>query len=74
MALSPTDLDLIPDCEVGEIFMNSRITRARWRREGGGPPFIKIGRRVFYRREQIAEWMKSREARSTAELRSRVSK
>ena len=29
------------------------------RREGDGPPFLKIGRLVRYRRQHIEEWLRS---------------
>lgn len=35
------------------------IQRERARREG--PPFIRIGRRVFYRKAAIADWLLARE-------------
>ncbi|MCA1775709.1 MAG: helix-turn-helix domain-containing protein [Loktanella sp.] len=35
------------------------IQRERARREG--PPFIKLGRRIFYRREAIEAWLLAQE-------------
>ena len=73
MPLTPADFDLIPDDDADPIFLNSKITRGRWRREGGGPPFIKIGRRIFYPRAKLADWISSREALSTAEFKAEAS-
>ena len=28
-----------------------------WRRRGKGPPFTRIGRRVFYRKSAVVEWL-----------------
>ena len=72
MPLTPADFDLIPDDDADPIFGNSKITRGRWRREGGGPPFIKIGRRIFYPRAKLADWIRGREASSTAELKQKL--
>lgn len=36
----------------------------RWR--GGGPPFVRLGRRVFYRPEDVQEWLASNRWISTA--------
>ena len=72
MPLSSADFDLISDDDADPIFKNSKITRGRWRRDGDGPPFIKIGRRIFYPRDKLAEWLNSREARSTVELKQKL--
>jgi predicted DNA-binding transcriptional regulator AlpA len=33
----------------------------RWRTRGEGPPFVKIGRRVMYRRSSLATWLAGQE-------------
>ena len=36
-------------------------TTLRWRRDGGGPPFIRIGpRRILYRRTDVEAWLAAR--------------
>ena len=32
-------------------------TLTTWRAAGRGPNFVKIGRKIFYRRSDIAEWL-----------------
>ncbi len=66
------EFNLITDAEFGEIVGWSAPTRARARRSGDGPRFVKIGRRVFYRRDEINRWLKSVEAASTADLQVRA--
>jgi predicted DNA-binding transcriptional regulator AlpA len=44
-------------------------TLAIMRSNGTGPRFVKIGR-VFYYREDLDAWLKSRVARSTAQART----
>jgi predicted DNA-binding transcriptional regulator AlpA len=47
-------------------------TLQRYRSEGGGPLFVKIGRRrVAYRNSDLSEWLAARTANSTADAKSR---
>ena len=32
-------------------------TLKRWQSHGNGPPQVRIGRRVYYRRDDIAAWL-----------------
>lgn len=41
----------------------------RLRVTGGGPKFVKIGRKCAYRREALEAWVESREFGSTSEAR-----
>ncbi len=36
-------------------------TLDRWRSQNAGPPFVRVGRRVFYRVEAIRGWLAARE-------------
>ena len=36
-----------------------------WRQRGKGPPFVKIGRNIFYNDESRAAWLKSQEVQPT---------
>lgn len=54
-------LDLAPPAEVAAAFGCSEQKLAVWRCEGKGPPYVKIGRDVFYRRSTIREWVAERE-------------
>jgi predicted site-specific integrase-resolvase len=40
-------------------------TLARWRCEGRGPEFTKVGRRVAYRSGAVRAWLKGREYKNT---------
>lgn len=55
MSIDPTEL--IADAEAAEILRQRTQTLAAWRCEKRGPPYVKIGRRIFYRRSDIAEWL-----------------
>lgn len=39
--------------------------RSRW--DGSGPPFVKIGRSVMYRVEDVEAWLAGRTRNSTSE-------
>ncbi len=38
----------------------SPVTATKWRRRADGPPFVKIGRLVRYRRADVDAWIASR--------------
>jgi predicted DNA-binding transcriptional regulator AlpA len=42
---------------VHELTGLAMVTLDLWRRQGRGPAFIKIGRRVMYRRADIETWL-----------------
>jgi predicted DNA-binding transcriptional regulator AlpA len=37
----------------------SSVTATKWRAKAKGPPFIKVGRLVRYRRSDIEAWLRS---------------
>ena len=38
----------------------SSVTATKWRAQAKGPPFIKVGRLVRYRRSDLEAWLASR--------------
>jgi predicted DNA-binding transcriptional regulator AlpA len=38
----------------------SSVTATKWRAKAAGPPFIKVGRLVRYRRTDVEAWLLSR--------------
>jgi len=48
-------------------------TLHRWRVEGTGPQFIKLGRKVFYRKADLDSFLDSRIVNSTSEAEARLS-
>lgn len=60
-----------PELLLDEVMLAERLGMSRkalsirrWR--GGGPPFVRLGRRVFYRPEDVQEWLVSNRCSSTA--------
>ena len=61
LALKPLPEDpdtLIPSNAIPPYTGNAEQTHVRWRHEGKGPPFVKLGRRVFYRAGDLREWIR----------------
>jgi len=51
---------LLPE-EVARLIHTSERTLRRWRKEGTGPPFVKLGRVIRYRRAALDAWLRSKE-------------
>ena len=47
------------------------VTLRKWRVEGTGPVFIKMGRRVLYRQRDLDAWLMAQRASSTSEYQER---
>lgn len=43
-------------------------TLAKWRLYGGGPDFIRVGRRIAYDPNDVAAWLDARRVSSTSEV------
>lgn len=46
----------------------AKHTLARWRTEGGGPPFLKLGAPVRYDVADLDAWIDARRRRSTSDV------
>lgn len=59
LTLAPTDL-LTPDQVAAALGLSHR-TLAAWRSSRRNPlPYVKVGSRVRYRRQDVAAWLESR--------------
>ncbi len=55
-----------------ERFLIPPRTAQRWRASGGGPPFIRLGkRRIAYRTADVERWLAERTFKSRADELSR---
>jgi excisionase family DNA binding protein len=52
----------------------SPSTLAKMRLSGNSPAFLKLGRRVLYRRVDLDRWLESRIARNTSDADARLPK
>ena len=48
---------LLTEAEVAELLRVSERTVRRWRAEGTGPPAVRVGKAVRYRRRAVDEWL-----------------
>ncbi|MFL6263415.1 MAG: helix-turn-helix domain-containing protein [Thermoanaerobaculia bacterium] len=63
-------MDTLPEIstteEAARFLRLQKQTLEAWRLRGTGPAFLKLGRRVVYRREALERFMTERERRSTS--------
>jgi hypothetical protein len=65
----PTDPKALLDTEQTAAYIRrAPQTLAKLRSVGGGPPFVKIGRNVYYVRADLDEWLAVRRRRSTSDV------
>jgi Helix-turn-helix domain len=64
MNISPDEL-VTPDQTASELRVK-RETLTAWRALGRGPSFVKVGRAVFYRRADLAEWLGAQRRQPTS--------
>lgn len=58
---------LMDEREASVFLRVSRRTLQGWRVRGGGPVFLKLGKRVLYDRGALEQWLKSRSRQSTSD-------
>lgn len=63
--LPPEDDTLISAAHLPDFIGVARQTLARWRHEGSGPPFVRVGSRIFYRAEDVRDWLKGQRQTNT---------
>ena len=51
------DEDLLTEQDAADLLQVPLSTLRRWRREGKGPPCLKIGRQVRYRQVAVQRWL-----------------
>jgi hypothetical protein len=51
-------IGLLTEDEVAKaLLLNSINTLATWRSQKKGPPFVKLGKRVFYTQQDFVQWV-----------------
>jgi excisionase family DNA binding protein len=61
---------LLTQREAATLVRLSERTLERLRLSGGGPVYVKAGRRVLYREPDLQEWIAAQVRTSTSEVRS----
>jgi len=52
---------LLQEGEAGAELQRHPRTLKRWRDLGEGPPYTRVGRRIYYRRSALRQWLLSQE-------------
>lgn len=69
-APTPTDqsdpIQLLNQVQAAEVLAVSPRTLEGWRFKGGGPPFVRVGRRIQYRMRDLQAWIEARTFVSTS--------
>lgn len=55
-----------------DLYGVSTKTLEKWRQNGFGPPFVKLGKAVRYERAALLAWAEARTVRSTTEAALRA--
>jgi predicted DNA-binding transcriptional regulator AlpA len=67
-------IEYIDEDELDERYHIRPRTAQRWRAEGGGPPFVRLGkRRIAYRVADVEAWLAERTYKSRADELARAS-
>jgi excisionase family DNA binding protein len=61
---------LLTQTETAELLRLSERTLERWRVIGGGPAYVKLGKRVLYPRAELDKWIVSHLCHNTSEASS----
>jgi hypothetical protein len=57
------DEPLLPEDEAAREIKVQKQTMAAWRNRNQGPPYVKVGRLIYYRPSHLREWLESRVVR-----------
>lgn len=52
---------LLNTTEAAEVLRLGVATLHRWRKSGKGPPYIEMGRKVYYRRADLDRWIEEQQ-------------
>jgi hypothetical protein len=66
MALKVNGDLLLAETETAQKIERTPRTLKRWRDLREGPPFVRIGRKIYYRERALHEWILKREATGAA--------
>jgi predicted DNA-binding transcriptional regulator AlpA len=61
-------IELMTEQQASKFLELSPKTLQKYRMQGGGPKFIKIGRKIRYRRKHLDEWLETRTFENTGQV------
>lgn len=50
-------INLFTEAELAEMLEVKAQTLATWRADGKGPDYVKVGKSVFYRLQDVSDWI-----------------
>lgn len=50
-------LDIFAEADLAEILDVKTQTLASWRAENKGPDYVKLGKSIFYRKQDVLDWI-----------------
>ncbi len=53
--------ELLTEAEAARLLRIAPRTLRWWRSKGTGPPYVRLGRRVMYRRAAVLKWLEEKE-------------
>lgn len=56
--INPATMEYLTAKQVAQLLQMKDDTLYQWRRQGEGPPFIKLGRTVRYARADVEAWLR----------------
>ncbi len=71
--LSRRNPERLSNAEAAEYLGLKAATLNKWRVYGAGPPFLKVGRLIRYRKSDLDAYLAGRLVRSTAEAAAKLS-
>jgi hypothetical protein len=60
---TPLLADYLPERQAADELFQKLRTLRKWREQRTGPPWVRIGRRVFYAKAALLEWVRASETR-----------
>lgn len=62
---------LLNTTEAAEVLRVAALTLHRWRKEGRGPAYVEMGRKVYYRRVDIDRWIEAQLQQPKGDVRGK---
>ena len=53
--------DLLTPAELGELLRRPISSLSQWRHRKVGPAYVRVGRRILYRRTEVDRWLRQQE-------------
>jgi Helix-turn-helix domain len=55
--------DYLPETTAADEIEHTPRTMRKWRQRGEGPAYVKVGRKVYYARSALIDWLRRQEVK-----------